>query len=116
MKNMMIKIEDFILKISMKLSRKHPKIYIFVNGMLGLSICTMLSFLPYIERAISYPVFYEKEVVSGIVEDIIMEKRSVAKKYGSTKMPIYYFVINDTWVRVTPSIRIFIYHFIYLHT
>lgn len=101
----MIKIEDFILKISMKLSRKHPKIYFFVNVMLLLSVCTMLSFFPYIYRAISYPVFYEKEVASGIIEDIIVEKHSVAKRYGSTKMPIYYFVINGTYVRVTPSIR-----------
>ena len=102
---MMEKIEDFILKISIKLSRKHPKIYLGVNVILLLSICTMLSFLPYIYKAISYPVFYEKEIVSGIIENIIVEKRTVAKRYGTTKVPVYYFDINDTYVHVTPSIR-----------
>lgn len=105
MKNIVEKIEDFVLKISLKLSRKHPKVYIWVNGMLFLSICIMGSFLPYIYKAIVYPVCYEKEVVSGTIENIVMEKRSVAKRYGSTDMPIYYFIINDTDVLVTPSVR-----------
>ena len=104
MKNIVEKTEDFILKISIKLSRKYPKIYFGINVMLLLSICAMLSFFPYICKAIVYPVFYEKEVVSGTIENIVMEKRSVVKRYGSMDMPIYYFVINDTDVLVTPSI------------
>ena len=67
MKNIVEKIEDFVLKINLRLNRKHPKLYILLNGMLLLSICIMLSFLPYIYKAIAYSVFYEKEVVSGTI-------------------------------------------------
>lgn len=104
MKKIYEKIEDFVLKIHLRLNRKHPKLYILLNGMLLLSICIMLSFLPYIYKAIAYSVFYEKEVMSGSIEDIVMEKRPVAKRYESMDMPIYYFVINNTYVLVTPSI------------
>ncbi len=69
-----------------------------------LILMTMMSFLPYIYRAVSYPLFYEKEIVSGVIEEVFMEKEAVHVRYRSTDMPIYYFRINDADVRVTPSI------------
>lgn len=85
-------------------SRKHPVLYGWVYLLLFMLLLTMVSFLPYIYRAITYSVFYEKEVVSGIIEGVTIENQSVHVKYRSTDMPTYYFIINDTYVRVTPSI------------
>ena len=105
MKNILEKIEGLILCIHLKLNRKHPKLYIWVNGMLFFCVCIMLSFLSYIYKAIVYPTFYEKEVASGTIENIVAVKRPVIQKHGSMDMPVYYFVIDDAHVLVTPSIR-----------
>lgn len=69
-----------------------------------LLLLTMVSFLPYIYRAVSYPLFYEKEIVSGVIEEVSMQKGAVHIRHRSSDMPTYYFQINDTDVRVTPSI------------
>lgn len=63
-----------------------------------------MSFLPYIYGAVSYPLFYEKEIVSGVIEEVSMQKEAVHIRHRSSDMPTYYFKINDTDVRVTPSI------------
>ena len=47
---------------------------------------------------------YEKEIVSGVIEEVFMQKEAVHIRHRSSDMPTYYFKINDTDVRVTPSI------------
>ena len=91
-------------KFVLNFSRKHPTLYGWVYLLLFMILLTMLSFLPYVYRAIAYPVFYEKENVSGIIEEVTIENESVHEKRRTTDMPTYYFKINDTYVRVTPSI------------
>lgn len=94
----------YMKKFVLNFSRKHPTLYGWVYLLLFMILLTMLSFLPYVYRASAYPVFYEKENVSGIIEEVAIENESVHVKRRTTDMPTYYFKINDTYVRVTPSI------------
>ncbi len=91
-------------KFVLKLSKKHPVLYGWVYFLLFMLLLTLVSFVQYMYRAIVYPVFYEKEVVTGIVEEVAIENESVQVKRSSTDMPTYYFLVNDTYVRVTPSV------------
>ena len=94
----------YMKKFVLNFSRKHPTLYGWVYLLLFMIFLTMLSFLPYVYRAIAYPLFYEKENISGIIEEVTIENESVYVKRRTTDMPTYYFKINDTYVRVTPSI------------
>lgn len=91
-------------KMVLYLSKKHPTLYGLLYLLLFMILLTAVSFFPYIYRAIAYPLFYEKEAVSGVIEEVSMQKESVHIRYRSSDMPTYYFRINDTDVRVTPSI------------
>ena len=88
----------YIKKFVLNFSRKHPTLYGWVYLLLFMILLTMLSFLPYVYRAIAYPVFYEKENVSGIIEEVAIENESVHVKRRTTDMPTYYFKINDTYM------------------
>lgn len=91
-------------KFVLYLSKKHPTLYGLLYFLLFMILLTAVSFLPYIYRAFVYPLFYEKEEMSGIIEEVTIKNNSVHARYRSTDMPTYYFRINDTDVRVTPSI------------
>lgn len=67
-------------------------------------LLTAISFVPYIYKAVAYPLFYEKQDMSGTIEEVTMQKEDVHVRYKTTDMPTYYFLVNDTAVRVTPSI------------
>ncbi len=92
-------------KYIISFSNKHPRWYGFIYLLLFMFLLTALAFLPYIYRAIVYPTFYEKQEMSGVIEAIIVKNTEMNVKYNrSTDMPTYFFDINDTYVRVTPSI------------
>lgn len=88
----------------LEFSRKYPKIYGLLQIVLFLFFLAALSILPYVYRALTYPVFFEKEYVSGVIEEVAIKTKTVHVKHRSQSMPDYYFIINDTCVRVTPSI------------
>lgn len=87
----------------LKFSSNHPTLYNVVFYVLFGLLLTATSFLPYIYRAVVYPVFYEKEEKTGVIEAVYIQNNEVASKHNRSDMPIYYFSINDTMVRVTPS-------------
>lgn len=86
------------------LCKKSPTLYGVIYLLLFMLLLTSISFVPYIYRAVAYPLFYEKQDMSGIIEEVTMQKEDVHVRYKTTDMPTYYFLINDTTVRVTPSI------------
>ena len=91
-------------KLGHYLCKKSPTLYGVIYLLLFMLLLTAISFVPYIYRAVTYPLFYEKQEMSGIIEEVTMQKEDVHVRYKTTDMPTYYFRINDTAVRVTPSI------------
>lgn len=55
----------YMKKFVLNFSRKHPTLYGWVYLLLFVILLTMVSFLPYVYRAIAYPVFYEKKCIGN---------------------------------------------------
>lgn len=52
----------YMKKFVLNFSRKHPTLYGWVYLLLFMTLLTMLSFLPYVYRAIAYPVFMKRKM------------------------------------------------------
>ena len=86
-----------------RLAHKHPKLYTFCY--LG-SFVLMLAggaFMPFLAKSCYYSVAYEKEQVTGIIEEISYDTVSFHVRYKAVDFRDYYFVIDGVQVRVPNS-------------
>lgn len=92
--------KHFVIYISKRFPRAFGIVYLLILGVMILA----LSFFPYVCKAFCYSCLYGKQQVSGVIEDIIVQKDVIRVRNSHTSFSTYYFLIDNSKVWVTPSI------------
>ncbi len=86
-----------------RLAHKHPKLYTFCYLCSFFFMLAGGAFMSFIVKSCYYSAVYEKEQVTGIIEEISYDTVSFHVRYRTVEFRDYYFMIDGVQVRVPNS-------------
>ena len=92
-------VKQFVLFISKRYPRAYGMLYLLMIDIMIIA----LSFFPYVHKTLSYSCLYDKQQVSGVVEDVVVSEKNLRIRNSHTTFQTYYLLIDDIKVWVTPS-------------
>lgn len=97
-------VHDLAVKhIVLYISKRYPRVYGMLSLLMTAIMIITLSFFPYVYKSLGYSCLYEKQQVSGVVEDIVVSEKNLRIRNSHTTFRTYYLLIEDIKVWVTPS-------------
>lgn len=95
-----------VKKFVLYIGKRYPRIYGMLYLLMIAVMIVALSFFPYVYKSLRYSCLYEKQQVTGVIEDIVISEKNMRIRNSHTTFQTYYLLFDDIKVWVTPSMAV----------